>query len=306
MSGIGQRFLSAGYQKPKPLIEINGRPMIEYVVSMFPGNHEFVFICNRQHLEETNMREVLNRIKPNGKIISVEPHKKGPIFSIVQAEDEIKDDEGVLVSYCDLYMDWDFDAFQNEMRSGKWHGAIPSITGFHPNLIHQKLFAGVLTDGNGRMLDIQEKHSFTENMMDSHHSTGVYYFSRGADLKRYAHELIDTDTNIKGEFYASMPYYLYKRDGRPVFVPEVERFIALGTPEDLEEFEAWSRLILGSAKQTTGTPAEREVLITIPYPEGSPEYEQSRNYWLDYFAKHEVSEQSSVSTIEPAVAPINN
>ena len=36
MSGFGERFRSAGYKKPKPLIEVNNKPIIEYVVNMFP------------------------------------------------------------------------------------------------------------------------------------------------------------------------------------------------------------------------------------------------------------------------------
>ena len=46
MSGIGNRFLQAGYQTPKPLIEIDGIPVIEHVIKMFPKEEDFVFICN--------------------------------------------------------------------------------------------------------------------------------------------------------------------------------------------------------------------------------------------------------------------
>ena len=38
MSGSGARFLQAGYQDPKPLIVIDGKPVIEHVCDLFPGN----------------------------------------------------------------------------------------------------------------------------------------------------------------------------------------------------------------------------------------------------------------------------
>ena len=44
MSGYGERFRAAGYTVPKPLIEIDGKPIIEYVVGMFPGENDFLFI----------------------------------------------------------------------------------------------------------------------------------------------------------------------------------------------------------------------------------------------------------------------
>ena len=45
MSGFGKRFKIAGYTIPKPLIEINDKPIIQYVVEMFPGETNFIFIC---------------------------------------------------------------------------------------------------------------------------------------------------------------------------------------------------------------------------------------------------------------------
>ena len=52
MSGIGKRFLDAGYKIPKPLIEINQKPMIAHILDMFPGETNFKFICNSEHLKK--------------------------------------------------------------------------------------------------------------------------------------------------------------------------------------------------------------------------------------------------------------
>ena len=68
MSGIGKRFIDAGYKNTKSLIEIDGFPIIKHVVDLFPGVDDITFICNDIHLRETNMREVLKRISPNSKI----------------------------------------------------------------------------------------------------------------------------------------------------------------------------------------------------------------------------------------------
>ena len=65
MSGIGKRFIDAGYQDPKPLIDIDGYPIIKHVIDLFPGIDDITFICNKKHLEETKMREVLNNISTN-------------------------------------------------------------------------------------------------------------------------------------------------------------------------------------------------------------------------------------------------
>ena len=82
MSGRGSRFLDAGYTHPKPLIEVDGFPMIEQVVNMFPGESDFIFICSNDSLETTNMQEKLGRMAPKGEIVGIEPHKKGPVYAV--------------------------------------------------------------------------------------------------------------------------------------------------------------------------------------------------------------------------------
>ena len=64
MSGFGERFRKAGYPVPKPLIEVNGKPIIEYVVNMFPGETHFSFVCNEDHLNNNDyrMKEILSEV----------------------------------------------------------------------------------------------------------------------------------------------------------------------------------------------------------------------------------------------------
>ena len=93
MSGIGNRFIEAGYKEPKPLIVIDGKPIIEHVCNLFPNEDKFTFICNSKHLSETNMREVLQSIKPNANIVEIPNHKKGPVYAVSLVEAIIEDDE---------------------------------------------------------------------------------------------------------------------------------------------------------------------------------------------------------------------
>ena len=71
MSGFGERFRRAGYDLPKPLIKVNGKPIIQHVVEMFPGETDFIFICNKDHLNTSKykMRHILEEVAPKGKII---------------------------------------------------------------------------------------------------------------------------------------------------------------------------------------------------------------------------------------------
>ena len=99
MSGFGERFRKAGYDIPKPLIRVDNQTIIEHIVEMYPGESDFIFICNKDHLNEPAycMKTILERIAPEGKIISIDPHKLGPVHAVLMAIDDIDLQQQIIV-----------------------------------------------------------------------------------------------------------------------------------------------------------------------------------------------------------------
>ncbi len=246
MSGLGSRFLRAGYTLPKPLIPVQGKPIIAWVLDMFPGEEDPLFICRREHLEETDMRAVLTKLKPQGTIVEIEGAKRGPVDALLKAEGSI-DARPAVVSYCDYYMHWDYPAFLEHVARTGCKGSIPCYTGFHPHLLPKKnLYACCRVDPNDRLLEIREKHSFTDDKTLSRHSPGVYYFADGSLLKTYARRLMEAGDALNGEYYVSMIYSHMIADGLEVTAPaNVRHFCQWGTPEDLREYLFWTNAIKG-------------------------------------------------------------
>lgn len=249
MSGLGSRFQKAGYLDPKPLIKVHGKPMIEWVTNLFPGEDDFIYICRNEHLETTPMRDILSKMKPNAQIIGINGSKKGPVHAIAQVFDALPDEEAVTVSYCDYYMHWDWQNFKKLMSTNNCDGAIPCYTGFHPNLLPAKnLYASCKVEADNYLIEIREKFSFTSDKQKSLHSPGMYYFKSGRLLKKYFQKMLDEDLNLNGEYYVSLVYNLMVRDGLNVFVPSnVSYFCQWGTPEDLQEYLFWINAVKGFA-----------------------------------------------------------
>jgi len=239
MSGTGSRFQKAGYTRPKPLIEVDQKPIIEHIVGLFPSETDFIFICNETHLATTDMREVLNRIAPQGQIVAIAPHKKGPVFAVSQVFDLIDDEEEVIVNYCDFGTYWDYSKFLEHTRKRNADGAVPSYKHFHPHMLHPTNYA-FLRDSEQWMLEIREKEPFTDNRMEEYASNGTYYFRTGALVKKYFHELMDKDINLKGEYYVSLVFNLLVEEGYKVSIFEIQHMLQWGIPEDLEEYQNWS------------------------------------------------------------------
>ena len=239
MAGLGDRFRRAGYKDPKPLIVIDGRPMIEHVVRLFPGETRFLFICNEQHLAATPLRLTLERIAPRCTIAGIEPHKLGPVHTVLRGADLIDDAEPVIVNYCDFSVYWDYAAFVENVSRTACHGAVTAYRNFHPHSLGPNYYA-YIRERNREMLEIKEKGCFTDNRLTEYASTGTHYFASGALMKRYFQELVQSGSTVNGEFYVSMVYNLLVRDRLQVRVFEVEHFLQWGTPEDLEEYLYWS------------------------------------------------------------------
>lgn len=251
MSGVGQRFINAGYEVPKPLIEIDGKPIIEHVVNMFPGETNIIFICNDVHLRETNMKEILKKIAPTSKIIEVAREKKGPVYAVSQIYDLISDDEEVIVNYCDFGCYWDYEDFLKHTRNRNADGAVPAYKGFHPHMLGTTNYA-FMRDENQWMLQIKEKEPFTNNRMQEYASSGTYYFKKGSYVKKYFQQLMDRNINLNGEYYVSLVYNLMKEDNLKISIYEIQHMLQWGTPEDVEEYLPWSnyfKLILNEDKK---------------------------------------------------------
>lgn len=239
MSGIGQRFLDAGYLSPKPLIKVDGKPMIEHVVRMFPGEKNFIFVCNEEHLKTTNLRSILKRIAPEGKIFSIPVHKKGPVFAVRAIEDMIFDDGEVIVNYCDFSKMWDYCDFLKRVRCRKADGAITAYRGFHPHMLSSPNYAFIKENAMW-LIEIREKQPFTENKIEEYASDGTYYFKCGKYVKKYFKRLMEKNIHTNGEYYVSMVYNLMKQDGLKIAIYEIERMLQWGTPEDLREYQQYS------------------------------------------------------------------
>lgn len=243
MAGTGDRFVAKGYIDPKPLIKVNGKRIIEYILQMYDPTDDFVFICNDEHLNNTNMRKILVDLAPNCKIVSMPKHKLGPVHTVSTAFELIEDHEEVIVSYCDNPYLWNYDDFKSYVSSRDMDGCILTHSGFHPHTLSHTKMAFLKVRDDGLVEQIQEKKCYTSDPMSEHASTGVYYFKSGKIVKEYFKKLIDTGVSHNGEFYVTLVYNLLVSDSLNVGYYDTEHVTVFGTPEEVENFESWTTIL---------------------------------------------------------------
>jgi len=243
MSGFGERFRQAGYRVPKPLIEIDGKPIISYVINMFPNEKDFTFICNQEHLDNAEFRvsAILNEYCPSGRVVGIPPHKLGPVHAVQQIKELLEKDQPVLVNYCDFCCYWDWEHFKAFIQDSRCVGAIPAYKGFHPHSLGSTKFAYV-KEAEGWVEDIQEKQPFTDNRIEEFASSGAYFFSSAELMLQAFDDITEQGLSVGGEYYVSMAYKPLLAAQRAIAVYPLQHFMQWGTPDDLAEYQTWSKI----------------------------------------------------------------
>lgn len=267
MSGLGKRFMEAGYMDPKPLIEVDGKPIIQHVVELFPGIENIKFICNNQHLRETKMYEILKKINNNCEIYEVPVEgREGPVHAVSLIFDNIDDEKEVIISYCDYGTNWNYSEFLRDTRGRNADGAIACYKGFHPHMLGTDNYAFLkeTSEGSRWMYAIQEKQPFTNDKMSEYASNGTYYFKSGAIMKKYFKLLIDRKIKVNNEYYVSMVYNLLVEDDLKVNIFEIQHMLQWGTPYDLEVYKDWSMYFNNIKKKEIIFPDNNDTTLILP------------------------------------------
>ena len=225
MAGAGSRFEKAGYTFPKPLIEVNGKPMIQVVVENINVDAEHIFIVQKEHYEKYNLSYLLNLIAPNCKIVQVDGITEGAACTTLLAKEYINDGSPLLLANSDQYVDWDSNQFLYSMQADGVDGGILTFESIHPKRSFAKL------DEDGFVSEVAEKKPISDKA-----TVGIYYWAKGSDYVKYAEQMIANDTRVNGEFYVCPVFNEAVADDKKIKTFHVDKMWGLGTPEDLEVF----------------------------------------------------------------------
>lgn len=249
MAGFGDRYLRAGYTQPKPLIPVDGKPMIERVLEAFQPRQpddRYLFVVNRTHADTTDLVPTLKRLVPDAVVVVVDPHKDGPVHTLLAAAPHVQPDEEVILNYCDFGVDWSYPAFRAWLAQHGWDGAMSAYRGFHPHSLGPTLYAYMrLQPDEETVAEIREKHHFTPDKFGEYASSGLYYFRRAESMFRIARAQMEHGERVQGEFYVSMAIQALIEEGGRVGAFPLPHFYQWGTPADLRDWESWAAALRG-------------------------------------------------------------
>lgn len=225
MAGAGSRFEAAGYTFPKPLIDVNGKPMIQVVVENLNVEANYIFVVQKTHRQKYNLDTLLNLIVPNCKIIEVDGLTEGAACTTLLAKEFIDNDQPLLMANSDQIVDWDSNDFMYKMNEQDVDSGIVTFKSTHPK------WSFVKVNEFGYVTQVAEKNPISDIA-----TVGIYYWKRGSDYVKYAERMIQKNTRVNNEFYVCPVFNEAILDNRNIKIYNVEKMCGLGTPEDLNKY----------------------------------------------------------------------
>tara|TARA_R100001082_G_C4363634_1_gene160670 strand:- start:261 stop:971 length:711 start_codon:yes stop_codon:yes gene_type:complete len=227
MAGEGSRFSKEGYTFPKPLIDVNGKPMIQTVVENLDFNAEYIFLVRGEHLQKyEGLEDTLQRIT-NGKstIVVVDQLTEGAACTALLAKEHIDNDEDLLIANSDQYIEYSPENFETIKNMTNVDAMVYAFEAVHPK------WSFVKTNSRGIVTEVAEKKPISNIA-----TCGIYWYRRGSDFVKYAERMIDKNIRVNNEFYIAPVYNELINEGKTLIPFYVHSMWGIGTPEDLRAF----------------------------------------------------------------------
>ncbi len=227
MAGRGSRFEGSGYTKPKPLIEVLGKPMFCWAIESIK-NIDFdkiIIISLEEHEKNYRVKDIIKKnIESKTELILLPDVTEGQLATVIAGKKFIDNGEDVLIISSDtIVVSSIADDIANKDKDCMGLISVANMEGDR--------WSFAKTDESGKVTQVTEKIKISD-----HASTGIYYFSDGKDFIKRAEKIIENREKTRGEYYVMPVYQKYIDEEKFIGISKADEMWDLGTPDALNLF----------------------------------------------------------------------
>ena len=250
MAGWGTRMRPHTWSKPKPLMPIAGKTVLDYVIDQFDTlppffEKEFVFIVGQQGEQiEAYMQEHYPEIKVD---FVVQKEMRGQSHALYLAREHLTGP--MLMAFSDTLIETDLAFLENETCDGMaWVKPVPDPRRF-----------GVAELGSeGHVVRLIEKPMDVNNNLVL---VGFYYFRSGEALVAAIEDQMARGKSLGGEFYIVEAINIMLEDKIDFRVKRIETWLDTGIPATTLET---NRYLLENRADNSANIVDRPGVVIIP------------------------------------------
>ncbi|MDD3150916.1 MAG: glycosyltransferase family 2 protein [Candidatus Gastranaerophilales bacterium] len=232
LAGSSEQFFNKGFNYPKYLIEILGKPMIEHVIDNLKTikNAQFTFVTLKDDCRKFHLDNVINLLIPDAKVIQIEKIAKGAACSALLAIEDIDNDKSLLIINGDQIIDIDISDAINKFKKDDLDGGIITFNSVHPRWSYVRL------DEKGYVIETAEKRPISMFA-----TSGAYYFKNGHDFVNAAMKMIEKDANVNDLYYICPSYneMILNQALIGTYHIEREKYLSLASVDGVKHYEKY-------------------------------------------------------------------
>jgi CTP:molybdopterin cytidylyltransferase MocA len=243
-SGAGQRFADRGYDRPKPLLDVGGRTLLEHALLAVPGSESVV--VTRADLGDGGAVAELAR-RQGAAVVELEKLSRGQADSALsglRALGGAAADRPVTVTACDAVPRAAEGGLAAALEAAGEDGLVVWVApGYRLARRRPRQYGWVTWDeateaGVGRI-----RQTWLKQAPDDPAAAGViigtFTFPTAARATADVEALLASDETVNGEYYLDSLVRRFLAGGRPVVALLLDSFVSLGTPDEYETFRYW-------------------------------------------------------------------
>ncbi len=250
MAGLGARLRPHTWSKPKPLLNVAGRTVLDYVLDQFrtlaePENVEYVFIVGPQG---DQVKTFMDQRYPHRKCHYVaQSQMRGQSDALYQAREYLKGP--LLMAFADTLVETNLSFLTCESYDAvAWVKAVPD----------PRRFGVAQLNAEGQVVRLVEKPADMSNNLVV---VGYYYFCSGEALISAIEEQMERKLTLKNEFFLADAINILIERGARMRVQPVGVWLDAGTPESLLET---NRYLLENGHDNSAHASQREGVAVVP------------------------------------------
>lgn len=237
MAGKGERFSKKGYTIPKPLIPVNGVPMVVKAVNDLPVGDSVVFIALEDHLKRFNIDTEIKKNLPDASFITLSEVTEGQACTGLLGLSAANLNDELLIGACDNGMIFNREAFNEKKKD-----ADVLVFTFRNNVTVKEKpqqYGWVKVTGNDTIDYVSVKKPISDTPMKDHAIIGAFWFKEASIFKLATEQMISQNRRINNEFYIDECINDAVSLGYHVRIFEVDKYVCWGTPDDYLTYNYW-------------------------------------------------------------------
>ena len=225
MGGGGTRFGNKGFNLPKPLIELQGKPFFYWAtqsVAKFVDIEDLTFVVLQEHIDRFGIDKAIKKYYPDANIEVIPEVLNGAVLTCKEGVRNIGDDLPILFNDCDhAFLSEEFYEYCKEGEFDAIDGALLTFKSDNP------AYSYVIFE-DGRVVGTIEKQVASDEAI-----CGAYYFKNRDIFEKYTETYLDNCDY--SEFFVSGVYNEMANDKCNISTFNIGEHISFGTPDEYDE-----------------------------------------------------------------------